>query len=57
MIVRRDRFGAIDPATLTAAMPEPAASGQFSLGQYFLVAVAAGVTVYLITRWINGGKS
>jgi hypothetical protein len=52
VIVRRNAFGQLEPASTPTTPP-----GQFSLTQYFLTAVAAGVTVWLITRMLDGRKS
>lgn len=55
MIIQRHRFGQdMEPGPSTAAMALP--PGQFTLGQYFMVAVAAGVTVWIITKMF-GRKS
>ncbi len=49
-------FGQLDPGTLTAAVPEAPATGTMGLAPYYFMAVAAGVTVWLITRWLGKGK-
>ncbi len=49
-------YGQLDPGVLTAAVPEAPATGTMKLGPYYLMAVAAGVTVWLITRWLGKGK-
>ncbi len=46
-------YGQLDAATLTAAVPEAPATGTMSLVPYYLMAVAAGVTVWFITRWLG----
>ncbi len=46
------RFGQVDPAVITAAVPEPPVPAG-SMTAYYLMAVAAGVTVWLITRWLS----
>lgn len=56
MIVREPTFGRrpfgqdADAAVITAAVPEPPAPAGASLFPYYLMAVAAGVTVWFITR-------
>jgi hypothetical protein len=52
------KFGdaATDTAAITAALDGQASSGFAALYPYYLVAVAAGVSVYFITRWL-GRKS
>lgn len=55
MRIVRTGLSQLDPATLTASVPEipvPPGAG-FTLTQYFLVAVAAGVTVYFVTRMLD----
>ncbi len=49
-------YGQLDPAVLTAAVPEAPATGGMSLAPYYFMAVAAGVTVWLITRWLGKGS-
>lgn len=52
MIVRRNAFGQLEPAPLTASDATP----QASPATFYLIAVAAGVTVFLITRWLDASK-
>lgn len=54
MIVRFNRFGQIDPAESTAVVA--AASGQPSPWTFYFIAVAAGVTVFIITRAMSRGR-
>jgi hypothetical protein len=53
MILRRNSFGQLEVAPTTAAGSVPSPS-PFT---FYFVAVAAGVTVYLITRWLGRGKN
>lgn len=54
-LVRDRNFGQLDagPSTAATALDGPDSP---SLLPYYLMAVAAGVTVYLITKWIGGRK-
>ena len=49
----RRRYSQLEPGALTASVPEIPIAGGFTLTQYFFVAVAAGVTVWFITRFLN----
>jgi len=51
-MIARDKFGQLEPGVITAA-EAPAA---FSLPKYFFVAVAAGVTVWMVTRWLDSRR-
>jgi hypothetical protein len=50
VIVRDRSFGQIDPGSSAAlSVPEVPVAGTF---RFYALAVAAGVTVYFITRWL-----
>lgn len=53
MHVRDRRLGQIDPATLSASLPEIDPPTGFTAVQFFLLAVASGVTVWFITRALD----
>lgn len=48
----RDGYGQIDVPTDTAATSTPVAS----LLPFYLIATAAGLTVWFLTRWLGKGK-
>lgn len=53
MLIRKG-LGQIENAPGTAtATPPPSPSSPFTLTQYFLVAVAAGITVWFVTRILD----
>ena len=49
-MIRRDGYGQLDAASGTASIPDGAGIG---LGAFYLIAVASGITVFLITRWLE----
>lgn len=53
-MIRDDRhLGQLSPAATAASIPEPTGSGMTGRS-YFFLAVAAGVTVWLLTRLLDG---
>jgi hypothetical protein len=46
-------YGQISPAVISASVPEAPAAGGFSPFQFFLLAVASGVTVWFLTRRLD----
>ena len=52
MIRRDSTFGQLDVASSTATIPD---GGGIGLMPFYLIAVASGITVFLITRWLEAG--
>ncbi len=51
----RQPFNQIDPGTMQAAIPEiPGAGSEITPRGYFFLAVGAGITVWFITRVLDG---
>lgn len=46
-------FGQLDAGVITATTPDAPASGAAALVPYYFMAVAAGVTVWFLTRWLG----
>ena len=53
-LVRLDRFGQLEPGPSAAAVPEVLPG--VTLGKLFLMSVAAGVTVWMITKLMERGS-
>jgi len=54
VIVRRNRFGQLEPETIAASSAMPPSG--FTLGQLFAISVASGVVVWIITRMLDGRR-
>ena len=52
MIRRDSAFGQLDAASASASIPDGNGIG---LMPFYLIAVASGITVFLITRWLEAG--